>query len=205
MSSKSLSNRANAQHSTGPKSNDGKAKVAKNAIKHGLLAAHCILSDENPEEFEMLKNATIEELSPETISQTFQAGRIAEMRWKRLRFDRVESELFELSFFGAKVKEAENAMNQYLEIQYPETLDLSYLQPKITVLDDERYKQAKAQYDELNEMIKGLSFAYADAFTDFQSKTTFINIMRYRAANDRQLEKALHAYYNMKGFADFKA
>ena len=45
-------NRKNAQKSTGPKSAQGKADVAKNATKHGLTAQNVIIKGENPEEFE---------------------------------------------------------------------------------------------------------------------------------------------------------
>ncbi len=35
-------NRANAQHSTGPRSPEGKAIVSQNAVKHGVLAQAAI-------------------------------------------------------------------------------------------------------------------------------------------------------------------
>lgn len=35
-----LANAANAQHSTGPSTEEGKAKVAKNGVRHGLFAAY---------------------------------------------------------------------------------------------------------------------------------------------------------------------
>ena len=41
-------NRANAQKSTGPRTAEGKAKVAPNAIKHGLLAEQVVVKDEAP-------------------------------------------------------------------------------------------------------------------------------------------------------------
>ena len=43
-------NRANAQKSTGPRTPEGKATVAQNAVKHGLLARTAVLHGEDWEE-----------------------------------------------------------------------------------------------------------------------------------------------------------
>ena len=49
-------NRANAQHSTGPRTPEGKAKVSRNPVKHGLTSKDVILrSDEDREEFTELR------------------------------------------------------------------------------------------------------------------------------------------------------
>ena len=37
-------NQVNAQQSTGPRSPEGKARVAQNALRHGLTARHLFLS-----------------------------------------------------------------------------------------------------------------------------------------------------------------
>jgi hypothetical protein len=41
-------NRRNAQHSTGPKTPEGKAAVRLNALKYGLRARDIIISGEDP-------------------------------------------------------------------------------------------------------------------------------------------------------------
>jgi hypothetical protein len=61
MSSQSQidANRANAQNSRGPVSSEGKARVALNAIKHGLARLNMFLAGEEPEEFLELRNALV--------------------------------------------------------------------------------------------------------------------------------------------------
>ena len=44
-------NRANAQHSTGPRTDEGKARVGMNPLVHGLARAKIFLPGEAPEEF----------------------------------------------------------------------------------------------------------------------------------------------------------
>ena len=44
-------NRCNAAKSTGPRTAEGKAIVAQNAVKHGLLAQEVVIKGEDPQEF----------------------------------------------------------------------------------------------------------------------------------------------------------
>jgi len=44
-------NKENAKNSTGPKTPEGKAVVAMNAISHGILSRRLFLGGENPVEF----------------------------------------------------------------------------------------------------------------------------------------------------------
>ena len=54
-------NRRNAQHSTGPRSPEGKARVRHNALKHGLLAKEAVIASgegrESPAQFRRLHTA----------------------------------------------------------------------------------------------------------------------------------------------------
>ena len=49
-------NRANAQHSTGPRTKEGKAASAQNALREGLsIQRHVILKTEDPAAFEQFR------------------------------------------------------------------------------------------------------------------------------------------------------
>jgi hypothetical protein len=47
-------NRANAQKSTGPKTEQGKAKSCLNRLSHGFASNSAIVPGENPEEYKAL-------------------------------------------------------------------------------------------------------------------------------------------------------
>jgi hypothetical protein len=70
--------RRNGAKSRGPKTPEGKARSAQNALKHGLRAAkHVVLPEEDVSEFAELEAALIEELAPVGTLQTVLARRVA--------------------------------------------------------------------------------------------------------------------------------
>ena len=57
---------ANASHSTGPKTPDGKARSSRNALRHGLTAEVLALPGDDPSEIQILKDAYISAHQPQT-------------------------------------------------------------------------------------------------------------------------------------------
>ena len=57
-------NRRNAQKSTGPRTPEGKAIVAQNALKHGFWSPEVVIKGEDAEEFEIFRAGLLEELAP---------------------------------------------------------------------------------------------------------------------------------------------
>jgi hypothetical protein len=87
--------RRNGAKSCGPKTPEGKARSAQNALKHGLRAQkHVVLPGENAAEFEALETALLEELAPEGALQTVLARRVVAATWRLERAERLEAELF---------------------------------------------------------------------------------------------------------------
>jgi hypothetical protein len=88
--------RRNGAKSRGPKTPEGKARLAQNALKHGLRAQkYVVLPEEDADEFAELEAALIEELAPIGTLQTVLARRVAVAAWRLARADRIETELFE--------------------------------------------------------------------------------------------------------------
>jgi hypothetical protein len=88
--------RRNGAKSRGPKTADGKARSAQNALKHGLRAEkHLVLPDEDGAEFAGLEAAMVAELAPVGALQHLLARRVAVAAWRLARADRIEIERFE--------------------------------------------------------------------------------------------------------------
>src|SRR5688572_19199204 len=87
-----LANKTNAQLSTGPKTEAGKAAVSQNATSHGLSSARFFfLPHENPEEFAALLVALEEEHEAQTPSEKFLITEMARAQWKLTRIEHMEA------------------------------------------------------------------------------------------------------------------
>jgi hypothetical protein len=78
--------RKNGAKSRGPKTLEGKARSAQNALKHGMRAQqHLVLPEEDAAEFAALEAALVEELAPVGALQAVLARRVAVAAWRLAR------------------------------------------------------------------------------------------------------------------------
>lgn len=76
-------NRANAQFSTGPRTDRGKAHSRNNALRHGILARNVILdTHEQRAEFRALRRHCKTELHPKGLLEKFVVEEITTIFWK---------------------------------------------------------------------------------------------------------------------------
>ena len=94
-------NRQNAQKSTGPKTDDGKATVSQNAVKHGLFA-QSIVFGENEADYEAFHDNMIAELVPVGVVESVLAERAVNLAWRLKRAERMQNEVIE-DMIGRKV------------------------------------------------------------------------------------------------------
>jgi hypothetical protein len=87
-------NRLNAQKSTGPRTAEGKATAARNAVKHGLLAEQVVIHGEDPEEFDRYRAGMLAELAPIGVVETILAERAVSLAWRLRRAERLQSAVF---------------------------------------------------------------------------------------------------------------
>ena len=78
-------NRTNAQKSTGPRTAEGKAIVAQNAITHGLLARAGVIPGEDEHEFAAHREGLLQQLRPGAPLEEVLADRIVDLSWRLQR------------------------------------------------------------------------------------------------------------------------
>src|SRR5687767_6483938 len=87
-------NRKNAQRSTGPRSDVGKAAVRLNAMTHGLLAQQAVLPDEDAAAFAEFASRLRANLQPVGELEELHVELMAAAAWRLRRLLRIEVDLF---------------------------------------------------------------------------------------------------------------
>ncbi len=90
-----LANRLNAQKSTGPRTPEGKAIVAQNAVKHGLSGRLDVIQGEDQAEFDRHRAAMLGELAPVGPMESMLAERVVSLSWRLQRVERLQNEVFD--------------------------------------------------------------------------------------------------------------
>jgi hypothetical protein len=90
-----LANRRNAQKSTGPRTNEGKAAVSQNALRHGLTASRDIISSESQDQFDLYRDQLLADLDPAGPVESMLAERIVALSWRLKRVGRIQNQAFD--------------------------------------------------------------------------------------------------------------
>jgi hypothetical protein len=87
-------NRANAQKSTGPKTEQGQAVSSQNAFKHGIYSKAVIIPGEDPAKFEALRADLAAEHRPVGITEEMLVNEIAQHYWRMKRYRNLEAQMY---------------------------------------------------------------------------------------------------------------
>src|SRR5262245_42001501 len=91
-----LANQQNAQHSTGPRTEAGKRRSRRNAVRHGLTAETVIDTLENAADYKAFERAIKSDYSPQTAIEGQLVSRLASLLWRLRRAVIVESGLLNM-------------------------------------------------------------------------------------------------------------
>jgi hypothetical protein len=112
--------RANAQKSTGPKTPEGKARSAQNAVRHGLCAKIIVLFNENGSEYKALFSSYVEEFQPAGPVEFHLVEEMVTAAWRGRRALEVETNALDTKM---------RSDQDYLEERYGE-IDESFQRAK---------------------------------------------------------------------------
>ncbi len=84
-------NRQNSLKSTGPRTEQGKAVVSRNAVKHGILSIHFLLDGEDAEQFQCLLEGLRAALRPVSMLEDLLVEKVAVNFWRHQGFIQTES------------------------------------------------------------------------------------------------------------------
>jgi hypothetical protein len=87
-------NRANAQHSTGPRTSEGKRRSAMNAMRHGLTSQVIVMPDEDMQAYQCRCQEFFDEYAPQTPTEKQLVQEIADTAWRLNRIPALEINLF---------------------------------------------------------------------------------------------------------------
>ncbi|MBV8730631.1 MAG: hypothetical protein JO336_12575, partial [Acidobacteriia bacterium] len=83
-------NRVNSQHSTGPRTPEGKVRSSRNSFKHGLYSQQLVMPGENPAELDALRADLRAEHRPANTTEEILVNEMAEHYWRLRRMRRYE-------------------------------------------------------------------------------------------------------------------
>ncbi len=87
-------NRQNAQHSTGPRSPEGRLASSRNSLKHGLSTGQIIVPGEDSAAFESLRHALLQEHQPTNATEELLVVEMAQSYWLAQRAIRLQNDCF---------------------------------------------------------------------------------------------------------------
>ena len=90
------SNRRNAEKSTGPKTQKGKARSSQNSLRHGLTAETVIEPLEDPADYRAFEEAVTTAYDAETAVERELVLRLASLLWRLRRATSVETGLLQI-------------------------------------------------------------------------------------------------------------
>lgn len=182
-------NRLNAQKSTGPKTEEGKSLVAKNAIKHGLLSNELILLGEDASALDELRENLMETLAPYGTLEQLLAKRIVSLAWRLIRAERIEIGIFSFRKFSTRLQAALSERSSYVQIT--KAMELKPIFPeRIEITDQAKHKLAEQEVKEVTTLLNADTASFGRMFCEEADAMTKLH--RYETGLERSMFNSLH-------------
>ncbi|NDJ11910.1 MAG: hypothetical protein EBY17_12075 [Acidobacteriia bacterium] len=149
-----LANQANARHSTGPKTEPGKAKSKMNALRHGLTGQFCVMNEPDRIAWAAFEKDYLEALAPVGAIERQLAITLAQNNWRLNRARAIESNIEGLG----NQEFAEGVESESPEVEFAVTQAKTWLNhhPAFTnlTLYENRIQRQLAQVEKRLELLQ---------------------------------------------------
>ncbi len=159
-------NQENAQHSTGPRTAEGKQRSSQNALKHGLCALDPLIPGEDPEAFQEHFCEIELDLQPASAIESNLVEQIADVSWRLKRLSRIEAAVI-TAFYDATAEQPLNQGNDTDQLlgkalAHHNRLDALDRLSRYEAQLSRRYHRALKEFRDLRkERIRSLNFSGA--------------------------------------------
>jgi len=109
-------NRRNALLSTGPRSNEGKQRSSRNALRHGLTAETVIEPIEDAEDYKAFEEAITADYAAETALERELILRLASLLWRLRRATSIETGLLQMQGLRGQREARRQAEREFTQV-----------------------------------------------------------------------------------------
>jgi hypothetical protein len=184
---KAEANRKNAQRSTGPRTARGKARVAQNAITHGLLSEKALLPDEDPQALEALAEAVRAAWKPAGAQEDLLVDWMIQILWRLRRLGHVEAGIFSWKQHRILADRASRHAGTY---ERSALTAFSEAPEPRGITDPEKHQQAVADAEQMRARCNEPTATIGLTF--IRAASAFTTLSRYEAAIHRSYYRTLH-------------
>jgi len=204
-------NRANAQHSTGPKTQQGKQRSSLNALRHGLTGQLVVMPTEDLHAYQLHLNSFTDEYNPEGATESHLVQALADTSWRLNRVAALETNLLTLGVthanpFSDSPQQVQDAMSivASLENQSKALSNLSLHSQRLSrqfertvaqLRELQKTRRAKEEQDldnflDITEMYEEKGETYDPSEDGFVFSESQINEAILRRNRERETDKA---------------
>jgi len=169
---KVVANRKNAQKSTGPKTEKGKAKAKMNALAHGMRAAVLVIPGEQAEAWDTHRAGTVMSLAPVGTLETELAERVATLTWRLRRAIAYETVVTSASIIRAVARargeaNEDDTLSAFSSFQKPATRTYATVQKELEASRENAasYERFRDELRRLPDLADDHPFEGGDAFS----------------------------------------
>lgn len=174
-------NRRNAELSSGPRTEGGRARTRLNALKHGLTARQLVIFDEHSRDFMALYRGYIDHFRPEGAMEHCLVQEITIAMWCLMRLHRIETQQFKNETPNFAYEDYSVAFLARARMRSEDTGGQS---GTIAPIDDASIKAARRP--SCSQLARA-----AAVFDDLASSGRIESLCRYRSAIERSMYRAI--------------